>query len=125
MSGAGTGAGLMGFFGGLLDQSPLARVLMNAGRSGLQAARTGREFDDEAQKLDLGEAFLGVGPSFGYAPQSAPTALSASGARARDAQMPGGAARLMGPLPGPSGVFKDSEIEQMLMDINDPFGRIG
>lgn len=129
-NGAGTGAGLLGFLGGLLEQSPYTRALMNAGRSGLLAARTGRTMDPEAENLDLGEAFLGVGPAFGYKgarqPQAASTAVKPSQAGG------GGGLPLAAPpqLQAPSGTLPnqltDRDLEAMLSDVlYNPFGRIG
>ena len=65
------GDGILGFFGSLLEQSPLTRPLMQAGRVGLMSARQGQMAPDGGGG-DWGTSFLGVSPDFGYEQAPAP-----------------------------------------------------
>jgi len=59
------GKGALGVMGSFLEQSPITRPLMHAGRAGLMAARSG-ETAPEDLGADWGTMFLNVAPSFGY-----------------------------------------------------------
>lgn len=68
------GDGILGFFGSLLEQSPLTRPFMQAGRVGLMSARQGQA-TPEGGGGDWGTSFLGVSPNFGYDQAPAPMDL--------------------------------------------------
>lgn len=130
------GLGLLGALGGFVDQVPLVNSLMRAGRSGLLAARQDRENPGDTD-MDAGEAFLGVGPDYGWK-KATEQAAQATGSGMFELPPPTG---FMAPLPAPGmhntpvaqaplggpgglGIFSTQNPEELYpeLDLTDPFG---
>lgn len=119
------GRGVLGFVGGLLNQIPETQAIMRAGRSGLMAARGGQALGGphDDQRMDFGEAFLGVGPSFGFQPGPAPSAGSRP-PPAPVAPQPMAAVQ-PGPAQAPPDLLPQDYWTELLAGTSDPFRRYG